>query len=138
MRASRRFSLAVWIVFFRAKQGQIAIQIALEFIVEEHADRPASGALDAGSFFLIEPVEIGVVFDFARLPQAVVDGLIVGQLIRLLEKAVPGFGERYDSQGLFLRDFHGLVGNERLLGKAANVFVHLVRDFLRRHTSRGP
>ena len=72
----------VRVVFFRRHLGQIAIQISLEFIVEEHADRPASAALDAGSLFLIEPVEIGVVSDFARFQQTVVDGLIVGKLVR--------------------------------------------------------
>jgi hypothetical protein len=53
----------------------------------------------------------------------VVNGLVVGQLIGVPEKAVPGFRKRYDAQGLFLRDFHGLVGNERLLGEPPNVFV---------------
>jgi len=57
----RDFAFAVEIVFFRSQQGEIAIQIALEFIVEEYADRAASAALDAGNFLLIEPVEIGVV-----------------------------------------------------------------------------
>ena len=60
-------ALAVRVVFFRSQQGQIAIQIPFEFVVEEHADRPASRALDTGGFFLIEAVEIGVVFDFVRL-----------------------------------------------------------------------
>jgi len=74
----RDFAFAVEIVFFRSQQGEIAIQIALEFIVEEYADRAASAALDAGNFLLLKPVEIGVVFDFAGFHQAVVDGLVVG------------------------------------------------------------
>ena len=51
----------------RPEQRQVAIQIPLEFIVEDHADQPSSALLDAGSLFLVEPVEIGIVFDFARL-----------------------------------------------------------------------
>src|SRR4029077_14868519 len=48
-----------------------------------------------------------------------------GELVCLREKAVPGLGERYNSQGLLLRDFNRLVGNERLSGKPSNVFIHL-------------
>ena len=98
----RDFAFAVESVFFRSQQGQIVIQIPFEFIVEEHADRAASAALDAGNFLLIEPVEIGVVFDFAGFHQAVVDGLVVGHLIRVLENAMPGFRKGHDTQGLFV------------------------------------
>jgi hypothetical protein len=79
--------------------------------------------LDASGLFLVKPVEIGVVPDFTGLPQAVVNGLVVGKLMGLPEKAVPGFRQRYDAQGLFPRDFDGLVGDERLLGEPPKVFV---------------
>ena len=79
---SATLALAFRVIFFRPEQGQVAIQIPLEFVVEKHADRPAAAALDAGSLFLIEAVQIGVVFDLARLHQAVVDGLITGELVR--------------------------------------------------------
>ena len=86
--------MRVRIVFFRSKKRQIVIQIALNFVVEQHADWAAFAALDASSFFLIEPVEIGVVSDFAGFAQAVVNGLVVGQLVGVPEKAVPGFRQR--------------------------------------------
>ena len=92
--------LAVRVVFVRAEQGEITIEIPLEFVVEQHADRPASAALDAGSLFLIEPVEIGIVFDLTGFDQTVVDGLVVGHLIRILEKAVPGFRKSDNAQRL--------------------------------------
>ena len=112
------------IVFFRSEQGQIAIQIPLQFVVEKHADRSASAALDAGSFLLIEPVEIGVVFDFTGFHQAVVDGLVVGHLVRVLEKAMPGFCERDNAQRLLLRDFKGVVPDQGLACERANVLLH--------------
>jgi hypothetical protein len=40
---------------------------------------------------------------------------------------MPGFGKGDDTQSLLLRDFHGLIGKERLLCKPPNVFVHLLR-----------
>jgi hypothetical protein len=54
----------------------------------------------------------------------VIDGLIVGELVRLREKAVPSFRKDHNSQGLLLRDFNGLVGEERLPPKSANVLFH--------------
>src|ERR1700732_3093902 len=81
--------LCIRIVFFRSKKRQIAIERPLEFIVEKHADGSASAALDAVSLFLIEAVEIGVVFDFAGFPQAVVNGLTIGKLVRLFKEAMP-------------------------------------------------
>ena len=51
-----------------------------------------------------------------------VDGLIAGYLVRLLEKAVPGLRERHNSQRLFLRDFNGLVGDETMPCEVANIF----------------
>jgi len=116
--------LGVRVIFRRRHLGQIAIQIPLEFIVEENANRPASAALDAGCLFLIEPVEIVVVLDLARFQQTVIDRLIVGNFVRVLEKAVASLRERYNSQGLFLRDFNGLVADERVTGKPPNIFVH--------------
>ena len=117
-------ALAFRVVFFLPEQGQIAIQIPLEFIVEEHADRPASAALNASSLLLVKPVEIGVVFDLAQLHQTVVDGLIVGELAVLLEETMCSLGERYYSQGLLLRDFKGLLAQQGLPRKIADVLLH--------------
>ena len=99
-------------------------RVALKFVVEKHADGSAPGALDAGSLFLIEAIEIGVVFDFARFHQTVVDRLIVGKLVGPREKAVTSLRERQHAQSLLLRDFEGLVAEQRLSCEATNVLFH--------------
>jgi hypothetical protein len=52
--------------------------------------------------FLIEAVEIGIVFDFAGFHQTVVDRLVVRQLAGLPEKPVSSLRERHQSQSLLL------------------------------------
>ena len=75
-----------------------------------HAHRPAARAFDPGGLLLIEAVQIGVVFGFSRLHQTVVDGLVVGEPVGLLEKPLPRFGQGENAQRLLLRDFKGLFG----------------------------
>ena len=59
--------LAVWVVLFGSKQGEVSVEIPLQFIVQNDAERPAAGASNAGRFFVIEAVQVGVVPCFARL-----------------------------------------------------------------------
>ena len=75
------FRLALEVVFFRAQQSEIAIQISFDFVVEDDANRAAARALDAGGLFLVEAIEVGIVFRLARFEQAVIDGLVLGQQI---------------------------------------------------------
>ena len=58
---------AFWVVFFGAEQCEVAIQVLFKFVVENDAERLATGALDACDFFLVKAVEIGIVFRFAGL-----------------------------------------------------------------------
>ena len=45
-------------------------------------------------------------------------------LIRVLENAVPGFRKRDNAQRLLLRDFKGVVSDQRLACERANVLLH--------------
>src|SRR5713226_8044894 len=118
------FVFPLLVVPIRSKQGEIAIQILLEFVVEDDSGRSASSPRDSGSLLLIEAVEIGIVFDFSRLQQSVIDDLFIRELVRAREKAVAGFRERKHSQRFLLRDFDGLVGEQTLLTEVAYVLLH--------------
>ena len=71
--------LGVGIVFLWAERDEVAIEIPLEFIVENDAQRPAARAFDPAGLLLIEAVQIGVVFGLSRLHQTVINVLVFGE-----------------------------------------------------------
>jgi len=64
------------------------------------------------------------VFGFARLHQAVVDGLIIWELVGSLEKATAALREGYHTQGLLPRDFQSRFRNQTLAFEPAEIFFH--------------
>src|SRR4029077_14972792 len=65
---------------------QIAIEVLLQFVVENHAEVSASLACDLRGRFLIEPVEVGVVMGLAGSGESVVNGLPFASALGLHQK----------------------------------------------------
>ena len=55
-----------------------------------------------------------------------IDDLVLWESICRFEKVVTSFCEDQDSQGLFLRDWDGLVSNQTVADEPANVPLHTV------------
>jgi len=107
--------LRIGVVFSRAEFGQIAIEIPLEFIVENDAQRPAASAFDPVGFLVVDAIQNGVVFGLSRLYQTVINLLIFGEPVGVLQKPLPLLGQGEDAQRLSLRGFKGLFCKQRLL-----------------------
>ena len=105
----------IGVVFFRSEFGQVAIEIPLEFIVQNDAQRSAASAFDPVGFLVVKAIQIGVVFGLSRLHQTAVDGLVFGEAVRVLQKPLPLLGQGEDAQRLSLRGFKGLFCKQRLL-----------------------
>src|SRR5260370_26070659 len=58
-----------------AELREIAIEVLLQFVVENDSKVSASLALDLFGCLLIEPVEVGIVMGFAGFGESVVKGL---------------------------------------------------------------
>jgi len=68
--------------------GQLPVQLLLELVVEKDTANLAARKANFLGNFVIKAVEIGVVADFLRLDQAVVDRLPIGNKMCSLNKPV--------------------------------------------------
>jgi hypothetical protein len=99
--------------------------LALEFVVEDDAGDAAAGGLDATGLGLVQAIELGVVWEFARLDEAdmVTLGAPIGarRLVRL-QQVFAVAREDHDGGGFpGYRDFRAL--DEALVGEALEVAV---------------
>ena len=100
--------------------GQFPMQVALQFIVEHDAKRPASRTFDPCGFLLVEPIERGVMLGFARLHETVIDRLTFGHAARLQEEALGFFRENKEAFAAFRRSrLTGFHCDESLLLETA-------------------
>ena len=84
-----------------AELREIAIEVLLQFVVEDDTKVSASLTFDLCGCLLIEPVEVCIVMSFARLRKSVVQGLTFASTLRLRQKAVSVFGERKELAGTY-------------------------------------
>ena len=63
-------------LLFRCERGEFAVQIALQFVVENDAGDTSACCLDALGLRLVQAIEIGIVFCFAGLHEPVIDDLV--------------------------------------------------------------
>jgi hypothetical protein len=78
----RMFGRSRLAVFARLRE--IAIEVLLQFGVEEDTKVSTSLTFDLCGCLLIEPVELCIVMSFARLRKSVVQGLIRGKSLGLV------------------------------------------------------
>jgi hypothetical protein len=70
-------ALLVWVIPLRAEPGEIAIHFLFQFEIEEHAAHSAAPPIDPVFLLLIDPVQLGVVFDLPRLHKTRIDFLVI-------------------------------------------------------------
>jgi hypothetical protein len=72
---------------------EIAIEMLLQFVVENDTKVSASVTFDLYSLFLIQPLEVGVVMGFAWFGKVVINSLPLTSALRVGEKAMAVLGE---------------------------------------------
>jgi hypothetical protein len=97
--------------------SDIAVEMLLQFVVENDAKGSASLTFDLCSSFLIQPVEVGIVMGFAWVERAVIKCMPFSSVLRVGEKAMVVLGkcEHLARTGFLVRnrfEFNRALTNE--------------------------
>ena len=125
---------------------EIAIQVLLQFVVENDAKVSAALTLDLRGLFLIEPVEVGVVMGLAGFGEAVIQSLTLASALALRQKAMAILSESEQLAGTHFLMRNGFHFNETLANEIFHVGSHAIvvpaidkfREILPGHSAEFP